>query len=158
MPTSPPSRAEQALVLLGSILTAYGSYGPWVRVNPTLPPDAAVPTIGLFKMWPGFTPLDWLPVAAALLGTLAVGRNWHARRRWGLSAGAGLLTCTWGLYYGATMIRGYSVLAPFSGTFVPTPQWYLTLLGGLLLLGNGLRRLARMRLTSRTQPREPTAE
>ncbi|WP_435359748.1 hypothetical protein [Haloarchaeobius sp. DFWS5] len=142
-----PSSSGRGLVLVGTVLAAFGTYGPWVRTNPTLSPDRPVVAIGLFKQFAGFTPLDWVVVATALVAAVAVGRNWRPTRRWTASTVAGVVTVAWTLTY-TTTGSGYVVLAPYTGTFVLTPQWYVAFLGGLLLLGNGLGRLIHARVGS----------
>lgn len=117
------------------IAVSIGTYLPWLRTNPNLPPDAEMPTILLPGMNAGFEAFDF-----ALLGSVGLVlflRGVSSRKR--LRSLATLLTGAGTVLLCASYLSRSS-LAGFDATFVPALGWYLTVLGGVLLsIAGGLR-------------------
>jgi hypothetical protein len=122
-------RLEAALTIAGVVTVAVGAYAPMIRVNPDLPPDAPVPQLYLPGMETGISGVDVLvlaPVGVVLALIVADG----SRRIWGILAlAAGLLAMFIAVFYPLE-----HRLVGFGDTFVPGLGWYVTVLGGALLV------------------------
>ena len=121
------SLRDGALVGAGAIAVSVGTYLPWVRLDPRLPPDAAIPQIYFPGMDTGLEAFDLalLGVTGAVLLPHGVGSRRWVRPVVTLPVGVGIvLLCTH--YLSMSSVVGVSAL------YIPAPGWYLTLLGGLL--------------------------
>ena len=120
---------ERSLVGAGVITISIGAYLPWLKTNPSLPSDAQVPQILLPGMNTGLEGLDF--ALLGLVGLSLVLRGISLRKRlqtvFTLLAGVGPVALC------ALCLSGSS-LAGFTATFVPMLGWYLTVLGGVLLI------------------------
>lgn len=122
---------------IGALLAlAIGISLRWVRVNPALPPDAAIPSIYLPGMAPGFDGFDFfILVPGALLLVLIVSDSWRrVRRLLGVIVGLVALLVAGLIADGLLVGDGW---VSFGGTFVPALGWYVTVLGGVVLLVSG---------------------
>ncbi|WP_435359747.1 hypothetical protein [Haloarchaeobius sp. DFWS5] len=144
-----PSRAEVLTVLAGAACVFSGASGTWAQQNPGHAAAVVGPVVR--KPWPGYGGFDWLLVVPAIAAVLAVLLAWRTRRRWQLSVLAGVLTLCWTISFSQAGQR-YEILPPFEAMYVLTPQWYLSVAGGVLLLGNGLWRLAWVQLVRAIRP------
>ncbi|WP_435101466.1 hypothetical protein [Halarchaeum sp. P4] len=137
------SRRDRLLTAGGALAIPVGTSLPWVRLNPTLPPDAEIPTLRLAGASPGIEAFD-----VALLGLVAlvllVGAGTRPRLRFVVTVAAGVGTVSLCAFFLST-----SSLVGFTATFVPALGWYLTVLGGALFAVTGGRHLLSM-LRSRT--------
>lgn len=112
----------------GVIAISVGSYLPWVKLDPGLPPDAAIPMVYVSALNAGFDGFD-----LALLGVTGVVLLLRrvSSPRWvqsvvTLLVGAGTtLLCAY--YLSTSSFVGVTAL------YVPALGWYLVLTGGLLL-------------------------
>ena len=135
--TSPSLRGR--ILIGGGILTvSVGTYLPWLKINPNLPPDAEIPTLLLPGMNAGFEAFDF-----ALLGLVGFVLLSRVSSRKRLQSIVTLLTGVGTVLYCAFYLSGSS-LTGFTAIFVPALGWYLTVLGGILLSVTGRRQLPPM--------------
>lgn len=129
---------NEFLIAGGTIAVAVGTYLPWLKMNPNLPPEAEIPTVYYTGMRAGFEGFDFALLGAIGLVVLfrAVGFRTPIRTAVTLVAGVG--TAVFPVYY-----LSHSTLIGFSATFVPALGWYLTVLGGVLFsVAGGLQLLS----------------
>lgn len=120
------SLRDKILVGGGIVAVVLGTYLPWLKTNPDLPPDAEIPTIYYFGMNAGFEAFDFALLGAAVLVLLLHGVSSRTLVQTLLTLFAGVGIGVFPLYY----LSG-STLLGFSATFVPALGWCLTVLGGL---------------------------
>ncbi|MDL0120491.1 hypothetical protein PNQ29_12250 [Halobacterium salinarum] len=121
------SLRDRILVGAGVIAVSVGAYLPWLKINPTLPLDAEIPTILVTGMKAGFESFDF--ALLGLVGLVLLSRVGSRKR---LQTAITLLTGVGIALFCASYLSGSS-LAGFDSTFVPALGWYLTVLGGVLL-------------------------
>ena len=123
------SLRERSLVGAGVIAISIGAYLPWLKTNPSLPPDAQVPQILFLGMNAGLEGLDFV-----LLGSVGLALVLHGiSSRKQLQTVFTLLAGVGAIVLCALYLSGSS-LAGFTAIFVPALGWYLTVLGGVLLI------------------------
>ena len=132
------SLRDRILVGGGVTTISVGTYLPWLKINPGLPPDAEIPTILLPGMNAGFEAFDF-----ALLGLVGLVLLSRVSSRKRLQTVITLLTGVGTVLFCASYLSGSS-LAGFNSTFVPALGWYLTVLGGVLLSVAGGSQLSSM--------------
>lgn len=122
---------EVGLVVIGSLVALGGAYVPSVR-PPDQPPATPVPEFLIPGLDPGIGLLD-LPVLAVsllLLATYVQGARTRKRASLAILTGALALVVAVVGVFGNPMVG-------FDAPYVPGAGWYLTLLGGALLLVAG---------------------
>lgn len=126
-----PIRPE-VIALAGATIVAVGTYVPWVVPAPGV---ELVPAIYLQGMGWRVAGSDYLVLAVLLVG-LATAATRRRRRHGGyLLAGTGAVVAALTALVTATSIDG------FVGTFVPGVGAFLTVVGGLVLVGAGWHHL-----------------
>lgn len=118
---------KKILLAGGTVSVAVGTYLPWLKTNPNLPPDAKIPTIYYTGMNSGFEGFDFALLSAVGLVLLSHVISLQTEIRTGTTLAVGLGLIVFPAYY-----LSHSTLFGFSGTFVPALGWYLTVLGGVL--------------------------
>lgn len=132
-----PSIRSRILVGGGVITVSIGTYLPWLKTDPNLPPDAKIPMILFPGMNTGFDAFDF--ALLGLVGLVLLGRVGSRKRLQSIAtllAGAGIVL------FCAFYLSGSS-LTGFNAVFVPALGWYLTVLGGMLFSIAGERQLPR---------------
>lgn len=140
-----------ALTGAGAIAIWVGSYLPWAKVDPTLPPDAAIPMVGIPASSAGFEAVD-LALLGVTGGVLLLHRaGSRAWLRSALTVLVGVGTALLCAYYLST-----SSFIGFSALYVPAFGWYLVVAGGFLFTVAGGLRLASIqrRLGTAAAPKE----
>ncbi|WP_162989898.1 hypothetical protein [Natronorubrum halophilum] len=130
-----PSLRDRILVGGGIMTVSVGTYLPWLKTNPNLPPDAEIPTVLLPGMNTGFEAFDF-----ALLGLVGLVLLSRVSSRKRLQSIVTLLTGVGTVLFCVFYLSGSS-LTGFNTTFVPGLGWYLTVFGGVLLFVAGGRQL-----------------
>lgn len=114
-----------------------GTYLPWSKTDPNLPPDAEIPMILFPGMNTGFDAFDFVLLGSLGLVLLSrVGSRKRLQSVTTLLSGVGIvLFCAF--YLSSSSLTG------FNAVFVPALGWYLTVLGGILFSVAGGRQLPR---------------
>ena len=142
---------KKVLFVGGVVSIAVGTYLPWLRINPDLPPDAEIPTVYYTGMDAGFERFDFVLLGAAGLALFVRVGSARTMTQTATTLAVGLGAIVLPAYY-----LSQSTLIAFSGTFVPALGWYLTVLGGVLITVTGGLELPTIvrRPTVTTSPRE----
>ncbi|MEA5389284.1 hypothetical protein VB779_21235 [Haloarculaceae archaeon H-GB11] len=118
---------NKLLIAWGTIAVAVGTYLPWLRTNPNLPPDVEIPTIYYTGMSAGFEGFDFALLGAVGLVILLHTVDFQTPTPIVVTLVVGVGTAVFPMYYLSS-----STMIGFSATFVPALGWYLTILGGVL--------------------------
>jgi len=116
------------LALLGAVVTAVGTYVPWID---TVPDAGAVPAVFLPGMEWGVMGQDYLTISLLGLGLLAAAALRPRRAGGSVLAAAGIAIVALTGYHAATTLSDWEVFVPGAGV-------YVTGLGGLLLVVAGV--------------------
>ncbi|QLG26544.1 hypothetical protein HUG10_02860 [Halorarum halophilum] len=127
---------DKILIVGGTVAVAVGTYLPWLRTNPNLPPNAKIPIIYYTGMSAGFEGFDFALLGAVGFTLLLHGVSFRTPIRTVVTLVVGVGMAVFPVYY-----LSYSTLFGFSATFVPALGWYLTFLGGVLFSVAGGRQL-----------------
>lgn len=125
-------RLEVGLTLAGSLVMLVGAYVPSIRPTPDPGSGRLLPDVLLPGLHRGVGILDLPFLSLALVLLTAHVRGTRTRDRAALTALTGLVAITVAVFG----VLGNPMVG-FDGAFVPAAGWYLTLLGGGLLLAAG---------------------
>lgn len=140
---------KKILLAGGTVSIAVGTYLPWLRSNWNVPPDANIPAVYAMELNAG---LEGFSIALlGVVGLVLLVRAISSRTDIGtaITLAVGLGTMVYPVYYLSTF-----TLAGFSARYVPTLEWYLTILGGILFaIVGGIELSSKIRLPMVTASR-----